>query len=193
LFNREEMTFILPDAQPQSAQQIIQLLQQMELYSQNNAAPLPLNENVKSMWSGIGFRIAQYRFVVSTDLVREIMKYPAVSQVPGSKEWVRGIANIRGNLLPIFDLHGFLEAILTSVKRETRVLSIAQGKLNAGLIVDEIYGMKYFDQSLFDSQIEHNVIWNNFFSGGYQLDGENWVVFNMQELIKNRDFLNVVS
>lgn len=178
---------------PQNPLQIIQLLQQMEENSQINAAPLPLEEDVKSLWSGIGFRIAEYHFVVSMESVREIMKYPAVSQVPGSKEWVRGIANIRGNLLPIFDLQGFLGKLLTPIKRETRVLSIAKEQLSAGLIVDEIYGMKYFDQADFDPKMGHDVKWQNFYRGGYKLDGENWVIFNMQQLVESRDFLNVAS
>ncbi len=180
-------------SQPKNTQQIIRLLQQMEEYSRNNAAPLPLNEEVRTLWSGIGFRIAQHHFVVSMDFVREIMKYPSVSQVPGSKEWVRGIANVRGNLLPIFDLQGFLGKVLTPVKRETRVLSIARDKLSAGLIVDEIYGMKYFDQSLFDAHIGRDMKWSDFFSGGYEVDGKNWMVFNMQQLVESRDFLNVAS
>ncbi len=179
--------------EPQSSQQIIQLLQQMELYSQNNAAPLPMEDDVKSLWSGIGFRIAEHKFVVSMGFVREIMKYPSTSQVPGSKEWVRGIANIRGNLLPVFDLQGFLGKKTTPVKRETRVLSIAKDKLSAGLIVDEIYGMKYFDQLNFDAKMHHDVTWKSYCKGGYELDGENWVVFNMQRLIESRKFLNVAG
>lgn len=178
---------------PQNPQQIIQLLQQMEEYSKNNAATLSLDENIKNMWSGIGFRLANHDFVVSMEFVREIMKFPAISQVPGSKEWVRGIANIRGNLLPIFDLQGFLGNVLTPIKRETRVLSIARDQLTAGLIVDEIYGMKYFDQTHFDHRIGHDMKWQSYYSGGYQSEGEKWIIFNMQQLVESRDFLNVAN
>lgn len=177
--------------EPQNSAQIIQLLLQMETYSQSHAAPLPLEEDIKSVWSGIGFRVADYRFIAPIEYVREIMKYPVVSQVPGSKDWVRGIANIRGNLLPIFDLQGFLEQAATTIKRETRILSIAKDKLSAGLIVDEIYGMKYFDQEYFNARMGHDVQWQNYFSGGFEQDGENWVIFDIKRLIENKDFLNV--
>ena len=119
------------------------------------------------------------------------MKYPSVSQVPGSKEWVRGIANIRGNLLPIFDLKGYLGQLMTPVKRETRILTIARDKINAGLIVDEVYGMKYFDQEHYDAAMQHDVQWQEYLSGGYEQDGENWVVFNLKQLVESREFLNV--
>ena len=179
--------------EPQNSQQIIQLLQDMETYSRTHAAPLPMEDSAKSLWSGIGFRVADHKFVVPMEFVREIMKYPVTSQVPGSKEWVRGIANIRGNLLPVFDLQGFLGKKLTPIRRETRILSIARDKLSAGLIVDEIYGMKYFDQSAYKADMGHDVKWKNYFSGGYELDGDSWVVFNMKQLVESRDFLNVAS
>lgn len=179
--------------EPQNSQQIIKLLQDMEAFSRKYAAPLPMEDSVKSLWSGIGFRVANHKFLVPMEFVREIMKYPITSQVPGSKEWVRGIANIRGNLLPVFDLQGFLGKKLTPIRRETRILSIARDKLSAGLIVDEIYGMKYFDQSAYKADMGHDVKWKNYFSGGYELDGESWVVFNMKQLVESRDFLNVAS
>ncbi len=177
--------------EPQNPAEIIHLLQDMEAWSRTYAAPLPLEEEIRSVWSGIGFRIGRHRFVAPMQHVREIMKYPRVSQVPGSKEWVRGIANIRGNLLPIFDLQGFLSGLITPVRRETRVLAINRDKLNAGLIVDEIYGMKHFDQEGFDAHMQYDVQWLDYMKGGYAINGESWVVFNLDKLIENQDFLNV--
>jgi twitching motility protein PilI len=176
---------------PQSPDSIIQLLLDMEAHSRAHAAPLPMDEDIKSVWSGIGFRIADHRLVAPIEYVREIMKYPTMSSVPGSKQWVKGIANIRGNLLPVFDLHGFLDESNSDIKRETRVLTVANDQVTAGLVVDEIFGMKYFDQGLFDSNLGYDVNWKEFFGGGYELDGENWVVFNIRRLIEDKDFLNV--
>jgi twitching motility protein PilI len=175
----------------QNSQQIIQLLQQMEDYSRKNAAPLPMKEDNKSLWSGVAFRIAKNKFVVPMNFVQEIMKYPSVSKVPGSKEWVRGIANVRGNLLPVFDLQGFLHQKITQIKRETRILSISTDEISAGLIVDEVYGMKRFEELNLKSQLGNDMPWKNYFQGGYQLDGENWIVFNLQQLIDSKEFLDV--
>jgi len=177
--------------EPKNSEQIIQLLMQIETDSRNHAAPLPMDEDIKAVWSGIGFRIAENHFIAPMEYVREIMKFPLVSQVPGSKDWVKGIANVRGNLLPVFDLQGFLSNLATPVKREARILAIAKDKLSAGLLVDEVYGMKYFDREHFEAKMQHDVPWKEYFSGGFELDGENWVVFNIQRLIENRDFLNV--
>ena len=178
---------------PLKSTDIIALLQQMERYNQKHAAPLPHEEEVKAMWSGIGIRIADYHIVVAMGYVREIMKYPRLSQVPGSKDWVMGIANVRGNLLPIFDLHRFLGTVSTPLKRETRILSISSGDLSAGLLADEVFGMKYFDKDDYDASLTYDVKWNNYLNGGYLIDDQKWIIFDMQRLIENENFLHVAK
>ncbi len=178
---------------PQNPSDIVALLQQMELYNQQFAAPLPHEEEARTMWSGIAVRIADYHIIVAMGYVNEIMKYPRLSQVPSSKDWVLGIANVRGNLLPIFDLHRFLGNVSTPLKRETRVLSISNDDLSAGLLVDDILGMKYFDKDNYDASLTFDVKWKNYLAGGYQDDDQKWIIFDMQRLIENDDFLHVAA
>lgn len=178
---------------PQNTTDILALLQQMESYNQEHASPLPQEEEVKTLWSGIGVRIGNYHFIVAMGYVREIMKLPGLSRVPGSKDWVLGIANVRGNLLPIFDLHRFLGDVSTPLKRETRVLSISSGELSAGLLVDEVFGMKYFDKDDYDASLTYDVKWKNYLNGGYHEDDRQWIIFNMRRLIENENFLQVAA
>jgi len=173
--------------------QIMTLLQEMEQYNLKNASPLPQEQELRAQWSGVGFRIGEYYFVVNLEHVREIMRYQRLSHVPGSKNWVRGIANVRGNLLPIFDLGSFLNVRRTSVRRETRILSISRGKLSAGLLVDEVFGMKHFDQERFVSSLGYDVDWQYYFDGGFLQENVKWVIFNLKLLIENAEFLHVAA
>ncbi len=60
-------------------------------------------------WVGIGFRLGAERFVTSRADVREVLPIPEqVTRVPGAKPWLRGIANLRGQLLTVVDLKSFL-------------------------------------------------------------------------------------
>ncbi len=62
-------------------------------------------------WVGIGFRLGDEQFIVSRDSIREVLMVPAfITRVPGARSWVRGLANVRGHLLPIVDLKAFLGA-----------------------------------------------------------------------------------
>mgnify|MGYP001591266606 FL=1 len=56
-------------------------------------------------WVGVGFRIGEEQFVAGRDQVREVLMLPdTITRVPGAKRWLLGIANLRGQLLPLVDV-----------------------------------------------------------------------------------------
>ena len=63
----------------------------------------------ESEWVGVAFRMSSESFLVAREETREVLGYPAVvTRVPGAKPWIRGVANVRGTLLPVVDLRAFL-------------------------------------------------------------------------------------
>ena len=63
-------------------------------------------------WVGVAFRMGGETFLVAREETREVLGYPAaVTRIPGAKSWVKGLANVRGQLLPMLDLRQFLGKI----------------------------------------------------------------------------------
>ena len=60
--------------------------------------------------------------------VSEILDPPDYTRVPGVKDWVVGIANVRGSLLPLMDLKGFVTFHGGLGTPEGQDYSAAQGK-----------------------------------------------------------------
>ena len=72
-------------------------------------------------WVGVAFRLAGEVFLVAREETREVLAYPAaVTRVPGARSWIRGLANVRGQLLPIVDLRAFLGSGVTHAERARR-------------------------------------------------------------------------
>lgn len=72
------------------------------------AADLPSQEARLQRWSGIGFRLGPHWYVAPMGEVAEVLHEPRCTLMPGVKPWVKGVANLRGRLLPVMDLGGFL-------------------------------------------------------------------------------------
>ena len=68
----------------------------------------------------------------------------STTRVPGAKAWIKGLANVRGQLLPIIDLRQFLGSGVTPVTRNTRIVVVNHREIPAGLIVDEVLGFRRF-------------------------------------------------
>jgi twitching motility protein PilI len=120
------------------------ILQAADRLARRVAPGLPLAQEVRQRWVGIGFRLAGQALVMPVDEVRELLRYPRLSRVPGTHVWVRGVANVRGRLLTVIDLQGCLGGELETVTRRSRVLALRDEAASVGLLVEEAPGLKHF-------------------------------------------------
>jgi twitching motility protein PilI len=141
-------------------------------------------------WVGIGFRLVDESFIVARDEIREVLMLPElITRVPGAKSWVRGLANIRGHLLPIVDLKAFLGAGTNSGHRDSRVLILNSVDFPVGLIVDEVFGFRRFLAREHSSTAPQTVVrCDRYLDGAYERGNEAWPVFGIGRLLRSAEF-----
>ena len=86
----------------------------------------------------ISFRIGSQEFCVDIMTVREIRGWTAATALPQAPDYVRGVVNLRGAVLPIVDLSsrlGFARAEPTA--RHVIIVTQIQSQL-VGLLVDAV-------------------------------------------------------
>ena len=83
------------------AQSPFQLLVALDQRCRTLAAGLPSQQQTVQTWSGIGFRMGERYFVAPMGEVGEVLHEPRHTLLPGVKNWVKGVANVRGRLLPV--------------------------------------------------------------------------------------------
>ena len=52
----------------------------------------------------VGFRIGRETFGLPIELVREIVRVPEITSVPNAPDYIEGVINLRGRIIPIVDL-----------------------------------------------------------------------------------------
>jgi twitching motility protein PilI len=119
-------------------------LRDIETATFRHAAPLPLKEDAHPQWQGMGFQVGGLRLVSAMGEISEVLKLPKIAALPGVKSWVLGVANIRGRLIPVIDLHEFLGLTPTLPMAQWRVLVVDDGEMAAGLLVEQSLGMQHF-------------------------------------------------
>jgi chemotaxis signal transduction protein len=85
-------------------------------------------------------RLGAGRFAVDLGSVAEVGRVPALTRIPGAPDWLAGVANWRGRLLPVLDLRPMLGAERAALSRAARLVVLADGGLCAGLLVDAVEG-----------------------------------------------------
>ncbi len=172
----------------------LDLLQEYERLSLVHTVGLPEEEEIHGMWSGIGFRCGDERVISQLGDISEILKMPVLTRVPGSKKWLLGVANVRGNLVAIADLHWFLGGKRTQINDTTRILVIHQVGGAVGLLVDEVLGLRHFlDDEFAQGQPFEASLLSRYIDKSYLKDDELWGVFSMEKLTSNDVFLQAAA
>jgi twitching motility protein PilI len=171
-----------------------QWLVELEQAARTHAKGLPRQEVVQQTWRGIAFRLGNAPAVAALTDIREVLPSPKIlAKVPGAKPWVSGIANIRGQLLPIIDLKACLTGENTIPEKKTRLLILNQSGVSAGILVDEVVGIKNFPQDSLETNPPYadQVQWLVPFARGIfqEAENESWIIFDMSVLGKSRPFL----
>ncbi len=170
------------------------LLQQYDQRCRANARGLPSGEIVEDDWVGIGFTLNGKPLLARMSDVTEILPPPDTIRVPGVKSWVNGIANVRGTLMPILDMKAFLTGKPTLRKKDSRVLVINKQNVLAGLLVEEVSGMRRFkpDMKQQDVLLQMGEL-EPFLDGVFSDAQVQWSVFSMEKLVTNDRFLKVIE
>lgn len=146
-------------------------------------------------WIGVAFRMGGEVFLVARDETREVMGVPtSITRVPGARPWIKGLANVRGQLLPVIDLKQYLGSGETVPGRNTRVLVVHHREIPAGLLVDEVLGFRRFTERDFHPEPPPTLIrCERYLAGAFRRGTEAWPVLSLKSLVESPAFLQSAS
>jgi twitching motility protein PilI len=153
------------------------------------AARLDIAAGQTQSWTGLGFRLGSYWLVAPREDVREVITLPKMTRVPGAKPWLLGVANVRGNLLPISDLGQILGFERALEHRDQRVLVFNSDRVPAGVLVDEVAGYRQFAPSDQRHELARGTgELEQMLLGGFSREGRNWLVLSLHKLTSSQLF-----
>lgn len=141
-------------------------------------------------WVGVALRMAGELYLVAREETREVLGVPpALTRVPGAQPWVKGLANVRGQLLPIIDLRQCLGSGVTPLTRNTRVIVVNHREIPAGLMVEEVLGFRRFAEDEFSGEAPPTVVrCERYLAGAFRRGQEQWPVLSLRSLIESPAF-----
>jgi len=84
------------------------------------------------------FVLGAETFAIGIMAIKEIIEYASLTEVPMMPTYVRGVINLRGIIVPIFDLRARFGMGLTTPTKMHVVIIVATGTRTIGLLVDTV-------------------------------------------------------
>jgi len=172
--------------------QALEILNDIATNTLRNAASLPFRDSVVTEWQGLGFQIGGVRLVAHVSEVAELMLVPKITHLPGVKKWVLGMANVRGRLVPIIDMHRFLGISNTCTRLLRRVIVVDSGEMTVGLVVEQSLGMQHFLLENYEQGLPDGLDkMHSHLDGAYRHGGRIFYLAKLKALISDRCFMDV--
>lgn len=130
------------------------------------------------------FSLGDVSYSVIVGRVRTIIKPQTVYPVPGTEEYITGLINLRGEVVPVLNLRTRFGLDAREIDGNTRFVVIEYGEYLLSLIVDAVEGIEVIPESLFytPSGIVTNID-TNYLSDIARFEGRLILVLNLTELI----------
>lgn len=95
-------------------------------------------EALKSSQQIVTFRLGSEEYGVDIMKVQEIILPGQITQVPEVPEFIEGVINLRGNVIPIIDLRKRFGQPIVAAGEETRIIVVNVRERTMGVIVDAV-------------------------------------------------------
>ncbi len=113
-----------------------------------------LIENTQGSNQLVAFKLGDEEFGVPIQAVQEIVRPPSVTRVPFAPGFIEGIANLRGEILPILSLRKRLGMPYREVDSNTRIVVLKSHKATTGIIVDSVSEVLRVDHQDIDNCVD---------------------------------------
>ena len=142
--------------------------------------------------SKLGLQLGEESWLVDLAEAGEVIPVPAVTPVPLTRPWFKGVASIRGNLVSVVDFGAFLGLGAAAPGEEARLLLLNERfRMGCALLVERSLGLRSEEQLRARARADVRAPWLRAEYDDAQ--GEHWRELDVPLLVQDLEFLSVAA
>lgn len=87
------------------------------------------------------FKLADQDYAMDVSMVKEVIHYTDLTEVPNTDSYIRGVLSLRGIVIPVLDFMEYIGLSATIVTMNSRILIVHHDDLCIGILVDSVEGV----------------------------------------------------
>ena len=146
----------------------------------------------KSGGKVLTFQLGQQEYGIEILQAREVVGLMHTDPIPRTPEWMKGVINLRGKIIPVIDLRAKFEMEPTEPTNESCIVVVdIDGKMT-GVSVDFLSGVVTLEEEQFEDSPElGNNINAEFISGIAKLGDRVVIVLDMGRILSNEELVEL--
>ena len=133
----------------------------------------------------VAFKLRNEEYGFSILNVQEIKGLTDITRVPFAPEFIKGVINLRGSVLPVIDLKKRLGLEDTPYTANTRIVIVQYDEVAVGMLVDAVTEVRTINADDIDTSrtVTGNDSNSKFISGIRKVDDRLIIQLNLSEII----------
>lgn len=136
----------------------------------------------------VAFKLGKEEYGIDIQKVITIEKVMSIARVPKTLSFIKGVINLRGEIIPIMDLRIKFNLPVSEETDDTRIIIIKVEEISLGIIVDVVAEVL----ELTGDSIENITNFSNGISMDYiigvgKIDGRIVTLLNLEKLVKETE------
>ena len=152
----------------------------------------------KKTGSFLIFELQSELFAINVKKILSILQMQKVTTVPESPDYMRGVINLRGKVIPVIDSHVKFNLNPISVTMKTNILVLEfirenKKKLKLGFMVDKVSEViQITEKDILPPPGIGDVFQSEYISGVYQKDEKNFImILDIEKALSIKDIVSI--
>lgn len=129
-------------------------------------------------------RFNKEQFGISIHYIQNIVRMTSITRVPNVPDYIKGVINLRGEIIPIVSLRMKLELEPDEITNQTRIIIVNVEDKLVGLFVDEVLEVLVLEDDQIDKQAKEGMDKKSkYISGVGKLEDRLISLFNVEQII----------
>ncbi len=140
------------------------------------------------------FKLGSEFFGIDIASVEGINKMLMITKIPQSPEYMEGITNLRGSVLPVIDLQKRFGMQLTERDEDTRIVVAAMDGVKVGMIVSEVSEVLSVEENVIEQTpaLASNVN-SEFITGVAKIDSRLVILLDLAKVLTMEEKIQVAN
>ncbi|NRA20270.1 MAG: chemotaxis protein CheW [Oceanospirillaceae bacterium] len=115
----------------------LKMMQKVDVPKKTVKSRAVQEEIIFNQWAT--FKVNNELFAIDVMQVKEVLRYSEITPVPGSSECIKGIINLRGNVVTVLDTRLLFSLKAREIDDDTRIIVVEYNEQEVvGMIVDSV-------------------------------------------------------
>lgn len=142
------------------------------------------------------FHMMEEKFAIDIQCVQEIIRMQNITKMPKTLDFVEGVINLRGKVIPVIDLRKRFELENKKDDENTRIVVVEVSGIVIGMVVDSVsHVIRLSERSIEPTSPVVSNVSSDFILGVGKLDDELIIILDVEKIFEDheKEHLSIVA